>query len=317
MKKYKIAVVIVTFNRKYCLANCLKALLNQTQLPDYIYIIDNHSNDDSREYIEKEKLLFHNEVSIRYIYLEKNTGGAGGFYTGMKMAFDETKSDAFLLMDDDGIPDSMEVENLCKHIKKYDYINAFVLNKDNPNEMSFSSKIKDRSRTIFEENANEDKVVLNYANPFNGSMYSRQLVERVGFPNPNLFIYGDEINYQLRIKQARFKFGTAIDAIHYHPVSKGRSERVNLLGLKFNLSISNRPLAIYCSWRNTFYNFVTCKIPIIERMRIILYAFLTLVKYKKISSIAFDICFQAIKDGLSKNLTKHYYYLNSPVIKEE
>ena len=312
MKKYKIAVIIVTYNRKNCLANCIKALFNQTQLPDYVYIIDNHSSDDSKECIANEGLLSHNEVIVRYIYLDNNTGGAGGFYTGMKMAFDETNCDAFLLMDDDGIPDSMEIENLCKHLNEYDYINAFVINKDNHNQMSFKSDIKNRSRYEFEKRANQEGIVLNHANPFNGSLYSRRLVEKVGFPNPNLFIYGDEVNYQLRIMEQGFIPVTVIDAVHYHPISKSNTVEVNLIGYKIHIGISNRPLTIYCVWRNSFYNLRTCKMTLREKFRILLYGVLVLNKYRKISQEAYRICLQAISDGFKKDLSKHYEYVGRP-----
>jgi GT2 family glycosyltransferase len=41
----KIAAVVVTYNRKDCLINCLNAIRLQTLPPDIMYIIDNHSTD--------------------------------------------------------------------------------------------------------------------------------------------------------------------------------------------------------------------------------------------------------------------------------
>jgi len=40
-----VATVVVTYNRKELLIECLEALRNQTHKPDAIFIIDNKSTD--------------------------------------------------------------------------------------------------------------------------------------------------------------------------------------------------------------------------------------------------------------------------------
>ena len=51
-------------------------------------------------------------IPLTYIRLEHNIGGAGGFYTGMKRAYDTHLYDAVWVMDDDGEPDSKCLSNL-------------------------------------------------------------------------------------------------------------------------------------------------------------------------------------------------------------
>src|ERR1035441_9411687 len=96
-----IAAVVVTYNRKALLGECLDALLKQTHPLDAIYVIDNASTDGTKEFLNERGYL--RESKIRYVPLPDNTGGAGGFYEGLRHAF-EAGFDWFWLMDDDVEP---------------------------------------------------------------------------------------------------------------------------------------------------------------------------------------------------------------------
>ena len=73
MKKNTIAAVVVTYNRKELLCECIEGLLAQTKRVDAIYIIDNASTDGTKEalgaYVEAG--------SIVYVNTGANLGGAG------------------------------------------------------------------------------------------------------------------------------------------------------------------------------------------------------------------------------------------------
>ena len=100
MKK-TICAVIVTFNRKELLLNCLNALKQQTHTLDHIVVIDNASSDGTTDFLLKNN--WKNNDYFTYISLPKNQGGAGGFYEGIKYAIAQ-EFDYVWLMDDDGFP---------------------------------------------------------------------------------------------------------------------------------------------------------------------------------------------------------------------
>ncbi|MHP18488.1 glycosyltransferase, partial [Escherichia coli] len=64
----KVIAIIVTFKRKHLLCKVIESILNQTVKPMEIIIIDNNSNDGTREVVKK---FFNNgRVNISYY----NTG---------------------------------------------------------------------------------------------------------------------------------------------------------------------------------------------------------------------------------------------------
>ena len=112
-----IAAVIVTYNRKKLLGENIRMLLKQTKLVDKIFIVDNCSTDGTAEYLQENGW----KESKRFIYIktESNIGGAGGFYTGAKAAFD-AGADWLVLMDDDGrMADEDTMECLYKVAEQF------------------------------------------------------------------------------------------------------------------------------------------------------------------------------------------------------
>ena len=118
----KVVAVIVTFNRKRLLLENVQRLLSQTINIHKIIIVDNCSTDGTKEYLNKNGIL--DNKNIYYHILEKNIGGAGGFFWGTKLAY-ESKADLVWLMDDDGKPyNNYTLENILNLYKK-----TYVKNK--------------------------------------------------------------------------------------------------------------------------------------------------------------------------------------------
>ena len=53
----QIAAVLVTYNRKALLKDCIDAVVGQTLLPDAIIIIDNNSMDGTQDMLLQENLI--------------------------------------------------------------------------------------------------------------------------------------------------------------------------------------------------------------------------------------------------------------------
>ena len=76
----------------------LDGLAAQTHEPDAVIVVDNASEDHTREVLDA-----HVGLRLQRIHLEENTGGAGGFRAGIEAAYDQG-FDRIWLMDDDVVP---------------------------------------------------------------------------------------------------------------------------------------------------------------------------------------------------------------------
>ena len=246
----KIACNIVTFNRKALLKNCLIAVVNQTFKPYAVYITDNASTDGTVDAV-KEWGYYNTEIDgikFKYILNSVNEGSSGGQYLGMKTAFEDDTYDGIWVMDDDGVPTETCLQELVLYLDNYHYISPLVIPEKGSDQLSFSfGKIKDVNSLV---QLSKNGVIEKYACPFNGILYSRTLIERIGFPKREMFIWGDENNYDLRCRYAGFYSVTILNAIHLHPFD--RQNVISFMGLEI------REMEIlwkaYCYFRNAFYN---------------------------------------------------------------
>lgn len=207
----KIAAVVITYNRCDLLARCLKALDDQTVKPDIIYVVDNASTDDTPDFLASKPT----NIPLEIVSLPENTGGAGGFYTGLKTAYETGRYDYFWLMDDDGVPAPQCLENLLKLVPM-DYIAPLVLDIDSPKDLAFLYLGPKNLDEVYEQ-FGEHGIITGYSSPFNGILISRHLVKDIGYPRKEYFIWGDETDYSLRAANAHKDAVTAVDAHHYHP----------------------------------------------------------------------------------------------------
>lgn len=191
----KICTVIVTFNRKDMLKECIQGVLNQTVPELSILIIDNNSTDGTEELI---KTHFAHLPQLEYINLKQNTGGAGGFHYGVKTAF-ERGYDWLWLMDDDVEPEPNTLElmlnqkrdSLCIHPTKIHTENGSVfpwnhmLNTENSMTLRYSHEQYDKPGSW---------KALNVG-CFEGMLIHRDIISKIGFPDERFFIAGDDLIY--------------------------------------------------------------------------------------------------------------------------
>ncbi len=208
----KIAAVVVTYNRLEFLKECIESLRNQTRKIDEIFVINNSSTDGTEEWLLKQEDL----TTIT----QPNSGGAGGFYTGIKTAY-EKEYDWIWVMDDDGLPNLNALEELVKHIDdNVEVLNSLVVAKANNNILTFGLGdyvTKEFHKTVLQ--AKKNKYIFG-ANFFNGTFISRETISKIGFPQPLFFIYGDETEYLLRIKYFGLSIKTIPKSIILHPLHK-------------------------------------------------------------------------------------------------
>ncbi|WP_195964934.1 glycosyltransferase [Clostridium cuniculi] len=243
-----VIAITVTFNRSHTLINTITALLNQNYNNlNKIIIVDNCS-----DYGHKEKI---NEISklsdkIEVINLEENLGGAGGFYFGMKYAMDKYNPDWYWIMDDDAYPrencleklmDNSESDNIgfiCPMIwgvtkKQYQIYHHKNISLDLVDDLCVIDNIESIKERINVQ-----------ANAFVGPLISKKAVERYGYPDKELFIYGDDTEYTYRISREMDGFLVRDAIIDHEDLLKENIRSNSSLWFKEYYNLRNRILLI-------------------------------------------------------------------------
>lgn len=196
--KYKIATIIVTYNRLDLLKECIQAVINQ-DIYNYdldIYIIDNNSSDGTEEYIKNLKY-----DNVYYSNTGKNLGGAGGFNYGIKFAM-KKEYDYLWIMDDDTIPNKDALYELMKIVDKkieFGFLASYVYWTDNTTCNMNKSNIN-ISKIWNKMDVFTDNIILPCdSTSFVSCLIPTKCIYSYGLPISDFIIWCDDVEYTGRI----------------------------------------------------------------------------------------------------------------------
>ena len=300
----RICAVVVTYNRKALLDECLTALKNQTRPLEEIIVIDNASTDGTEDMVKTKY------AGSTYVKLPENIGGAGGFHEGMKLAY-EKGHDWIWVMDDDAISHADALERLvdCPLIlDKNVYALASTVLKKDGNISLIHRRVID-FKNLKEKSVGADKYKDAYFKvdtaSFVGLLVSRKAIDEIGLPLKDLFIYYDDTEYSLRLRRIGTIFNVS-DSKIVHP--QGWDDANKSI-------ISAQPLSWrqYYSFRNYIYTYLKYGKPgIVFYGRLLAgtlldIALTLLFRHYKLQSI--KIAIKSRLDGLRGKLGKNYKFL--------
>lgn len=231
------AVLLVTYNRVELLKRSISCILNQTEPFEHLVIVDNFSTDSTFEYLKsffnlsKVSSLFnadicdsnifegvHNNIRVTIIRLLMNTGGSGGFYSGIKYIVENKDVDWIWGMDDDAFcfPDALEKLNIATN--EHHNVKAFWSNCNADDDFHLDNKYKEMDTWMFV-----------------GFLISKQLIKSIGLPVSDYFIYHDDSEYSERIIRNGYKIIKVRDSIIEHgDISQRSSWSRVILGKKID-----------------------------------------------------------------------------------
>lgn len=211
-----VAVVVVTYNRADLLARMLDGLARLDPAPAEVIVVDNASTDHTPDVLARSDV-----PALHVERTAENLGGAGGFHHGTRVAL-ERGHDRVWLMDDDVVPapDCLGVllarDEACLMAVREDRTGALVEKAATRFDLRHPWAIKPKTGMVETDygsrGAMPDLVELHNV-AFEGFLVRREVVERIGLPDPSFFIFYDDVDFALRARRAGYRIFAVRDAV--------------------------------------------------------------------------------------------------------
>lgn len=228
-KAPRICSVVVTYNRRALLLECLDALWRQTVSLAGLCLVDNASSDGTAESLRASGYLDvlppahigsarwlrrteikvgENRVAFHYLRMPKNLGGAGGFFAGMEWA-EQAGYDGLWLMDDDAKPSSDALARLLAHWDEPEVFalagavtdgDGLALSHRGHFDFRFSQVFPLLHNPVPEHLYAQEILDIDMAS-FVGLLVRTDAIRQTGLPREDFFLHNDDAEYCIRLRK--------------------------------------------------------------------------------------------------------------------
>jgi GT2 family glycosyltransferase len=229
----KVCAVIVTYGERFHL---LKQVIDACfrEGVDKVIVVDNASVENSRKQLKEYESK--NKDKLKVIYLDENTGSAGGYKRGLQEAYNDSKCEFIWLLDDDNKPEKESLSYLLSNWKNYkieDKTKTLALLSNRIDRTKFIEAVQCNNPNIILGRKNKylgfhiydlfDKLLNRFLNkkkikykddieifpvpiaPYGGLFIHKNMLEEIGYPNSSFRLYADDSEFTYRITLAKGK----------------------------------------------------------------------------------------------------------------
>ena len=202
----KVAIVVVTYKRQKLLSELLDSFLKLTVAPWRVVVVDNENSSDTARVVDefRARLNAYDAAalwrdggdSVVYVPQSENTGGSGGFSAGVEAAYD-LGAEWFWLMDDDVVVVPEALHRLEKWMPEHGVVQGSRLDYDGGPfywQYRFIEPLCIYN-PIATAKFDDSGFKRTNAACFEGGLFSRDVVSKIGFPDKRFFIYWDDCIY--------------------------------------------------------------------------------------------------------------------------
>ena len=233
-----VSILIVTYNSKRDIGECLKSVFNQSYGNFEVIVVDNASSDGTPEYVQKRF------PTVKVVKCRRNLGYSGGNVVGLRYA----RGDYIVILNPDTVVDKYWLKELVEGARRYPdagMIGSNVLLYGEPrtvnacgNEFHFTGLVFSRFFGGCMEKCREEYILVPSGAAF---MIRRCAINDVGFMDEDFFTLFADIDLALRFQLRGWKCVVISSSKVYHkfllkmsPLRFFRLERGRYLALLKN-----------------------------------------------------------------------------------
>lgn len=216
MNKYKLAIIILNFNTRKLLDDCLDSIYSNKLPRDCcICVVDNNSSDGSSEMIKSKY------KQVELIESPEN----GGFSKGNNIGLKKIEADWYLLLNSDTLVVGSAVGQINNYLDstKFDIFTCKVLNPDKtiqPNTGDLPFGISLISWLSGARGLAKGKSFHHDVSFYSGEkevgwvsgtamIIKDSVLKKIGGLDENIFMYGEDVEFCIRARKAGFNVGWA------------------------------------------------------------------------------------------------------------
>lgn len=217
----KVSVIIINYNGKGIIIDCLKALERQLFKDFELIVVDNGSSDNSlsaiQKFLEKDTLCSH----VKLVALDSNTGFTGGNLAGIG----HSDAEYIALLNNDTEPDEVWLNNLIAVMDAHPEVGicasklvVFGTNIIDSAGDGFSTLLKGFKKGEGEnsDKCNEQGYVFGAS--AGAALCRRKMLDEVGFLDEDFFLIHEDTDLNFRAQLAGWKVLYVPSAVVYHKV---------------------------------------------------------------------------------------------------
>ncbi len=230
----KISVIIVNWNGKKSLSECLDGLREQTYKRFSVILVDNGSNDGSVDFVNRHY------PEVKTIALPKNVG----FATANNIALKTVQTEYVALLNNDAVAHPLWLKHLVEALESYPEV-GFAASKmlfyDNPKIIDRAGDAYTRAGAGFLRGRAESASKYNKQKWIFGAcagaaLYRTLMLKDIGLFDEDFFLLYEDVDLSFRAQLKGYKCLYVPEAIVYHKASSS--------------IVYDSPISVYYSHRN-------------------------------------------------------------------
>lgn len=221
----ELAIILLNYNNVEDTLECVRSIEENYSEKCTIIVVDNMSSDNSKE------ILIKNEDRYKLILNDVNEGFAHGNNIGIKWAMSQG-FEYVMLLNNDTLVAKQSIERMMMAIKKDKKIGIvsprimYYPNKENIwfdggqiDWFKFIVLHKNMNKNINDITENKDNE--EFVDFITGCcmLIRREVIDSIGYLPEEYFMYYEDVDYCVRVKDGGFKLVNIKDSIIYHKVS--------------------------------------------------------------------------------------------------